>query len=150
MKTEIKDVAITLPDGVPVKMGMPVYTVEKKGLSRYSSDRKQGYVKTWSGDSQARLVKHEVIAVNQNANSRSFTLRSDRGCEHSYSVKDQCIGHLYGKKSSATAQCKTIDKEDSEGFDSKIESLNQRMEEDRKRISSLKIKRQKLLRTKHS
>lgn len=106
---KIKDTPIFLPDGVKVEIGMAVFTVLKKEVSAYPY--KSG-VKSFSGGESFQIVEHKVIGINPRANSRSFTVRSDRGCEATYTVKNNCLPEIFGKRSSALAKCKDIHFED--------------------------------------
>lgn len=121
MKKElIKDVPISLPDGTEVKKGMKVYKVERWEFGYSKRDGK--YVNKWTGIASSYLVEHTVIHINADANSRSFTLRSDRGCEHTYSVKNSCLPQIFGSKDAAIAHQKTVTKEDIVKIEKKIES----------------------------
>lgn len=112
--SKVKDQPIKLPDGVVVKLGMTVYKVVKTGSSKYDRDvRNCGYIKKFSGESRAKVIPCEVIAINQASNARTFTVRTDRGCENTYSVRDNCIGaNLFGSKKATLKEVKAIDKKD--------------------------------------
>jgi len=115
---KLKDVPITLPDETQVVKGMKIFSVEK--LSPTSYDQRGGnYYRTHTGSVSSKIVEHTVVAVNQAANSRSFTIRSDRGCEHTYTVKNSCLPHLYGKKANAIAKQKEFITEDIEALKKK-------------------------------
>lgn len=145
MQSQIKDVPIKLPDGVNVKLGMKVFTVEsKRKRQSYQEITNNDQYKTGTGDRSAYMVEHEVISVNQASNARCFTLRSDKGCEHTYSVRNQCIGHLYGKKTSAEKQMKLVDKGDIGEINKKINSIKNSIEKQKNTIKKWETVKKKL------
>ena len=118
---KIKDVPIALPDGSPVVVGMTIYTVKKLDVCSYSKSVET--VKAWSGDTAAKIVENMVISVNQSSNARTFRLRSDRGCEQTYSVRNNCLPDLYGKRSAAVQKMKQLNEIDIQRIQAKLESL---------------------------
>lgn len=102
--SKLKEIPISLPDGTIVKAGMKVYTVEHLSASSdYDFKRyPEGRFLKYSGRIATELIEYHVLSVNQSAVSRSFTVKSDRGCEHTYSVKGQCLPDIYGSKAKAT------------------------------------------------
>ena len=108
--TTIKDQPILLPDGKQVKVGMTIFEVQTKCISSY---KERNVIKKWSGASRAMLIPYKVIGVNTASTARTFTLQSDKGCEHTFSVRDTCIqSKLFSSKASAIKEMKAIDQED--------------------------------------
>lgn len=116
MDPSLKNKPIYLPDGVPVKNGMTIFTVRRKGIGT-SSDSE---VKHYSGDVGSEIILNTVVAVNQGANARNFTVRSDRGCETTYSVKNNCLPDLFGKRASAIAKAKKFNDKDIATVEAKL------------------------------
>lgn len=135
MKTQeikLKDVPILMPDGVEVKIGMIVFDIE---MTRCGSDndvkRYPGSygVKRYSGKSRYKIIHGKVISVNHAANSRSFTLRSKRGCETTYSVKDSCLPEdLCGKLATIKGIKKKKDYNDAHAAEDRISDKIERLE----------------------
>jgi hypothetical protein len=121
--TKIKDVPVSLPDGTPVTLGMTIYTVKKNDISSYERGRE--VIKTWSGDVAVKLIENKVISVNQSSTARTFTVRSDRGCEQTYSVRNNCLPDLFGKKSAALDKMKEFHNQDIEKIQVKLQRLEQ-------------------------
>lgn len=124
MKTEIKDVPITMPDRVPVRMGMEIFELDKLncGTAREVKQSPTYYKAVrYSGKSRYIIVTSRVVAVNTSANSRSFTVKSKRGCESTYSVKDTCLPDgMFGKLESIKARKRKLDLEDARSAENRI------------------------------
>ncbi len=93
MKKEKEKRPIYLPCGTEVKEGLKVYKIYSKDVSSY---QRINSIKPHSGGIAHYLIEYVVAHVNHAENSRSFILRSDRGCESTYSVKNNCLSELYG------------------------------------------------------
>ena len=123
MKT-IKDVPILMPDGVPVKVGMTIFGLESLNLTTSSTTAKKyplTYMKKYTGKSRRKITEGKVISVNSTSACRSFTVRSKRGCENTYSVKNACLPDLmFGKLSSIKARKRKLDLEDARGAETRI------------------------------
>ncbi len=147
MKT-LKEVSIVLPDGVEVRMGMNIYTTRSKRASYESDVRRypENYILEHSGKSRYAVVKHKVINVNQAANIRSFTVRSTKGCESTYSVKNSCLpADMFGKLSSVVRFTKDKDSMDAdkarvriEGIEESIQNYKEDIKKERLLIKNLK------------
>lgn len=113
---------IFLPDGTEVKKGITIYQLDLKYTSSYESsyDKNESYIKTYSGKTRARFTRLTVATVNEAANARSFTARSAKGCESTFSVKNQCVGQLYGSLKSLKKKAKEINEADIETIHKKI------------------------------
>lgn len=127
---KLKDVAITLPDGTEVVKGMKIYSVERLQPSSY--EKSKIYYRTYTGAMSSLITEHTVIAINQAANSRCFTVRSDRGCEHTYSVKNNCLPNMYGKRENAVKKQKEITAENIEALETKKVKATEYLEKEQK------------------
>lgn len=89
---------IKLQDGTDVKVGITIYERRVKSEvygAKEVSDPNHYYAKM-QGKTRVAYVPHTVIAVNEASNSRSFTIRSKKGCESTYTVRDTCVSNLFG------------------------------------------------------
>lgn len=132
----LKDTPILLPDGVPVTKGMKIYSVNKLDVINYIASG--DYVMSHSGLPSSRIIESSVISVNQAANVRSFTVRSDRGCETSYTVKNSCLPKIFGSKAAAIAEQKRFHELDVQKLQAKIDSRVEQIEKFRTTIAKLK------------
>ena len=110
MSKENEKLPIISPCGDEIKNGTTFYEVEKGSYSAYGRENE-----SWSGTQDIKINKHKVIRVNLNANVRSFTMRSERGCEITYSVKNECVPReLFTKLYRAKKYCKKLHERDIE------------------------------------
>ena len=130
---KVKDTPIVLPDGVAVKLGMTIYSVMDCSVSSYSGD-----VKSYSGKARSKIIENTVIGVNQSANARTFTARSDRGCETTYSVRNNCLPQIFGKRSSAAARAKEVVLKDIAAIEAKAKFAKENLEKYNRTITQLK------------
>ena len=79
-------------DGVEITEGKEFYTIEKKNINdgRYNRIKKDEVAK-FSGGLKYFLEIGKVISVNQASSARTFTVRSSKGCETTYSVRNACL-----------------------------------------------------------
>lgn len=102
---ESEKLPIISPCGDEIKEGGIFYQVEKANYTSFCGCKH----KSWSGTQDIKILKHKIIKVNRNANVRSFTLRSDRGCETTYSVKNECVSKtLFTRLGNAKKYCKEL------------------------------------------
>lgn len=121
----IKNEPIKMRDGTTVKLGGLVYEVETRHLEshRYGSKRNPYRVKT--GVIRNTIIESEIIQINQAANARTFTVRSPKGCENTYSVRNACLPeNLFGKKSLAVKRLANLNRDDLDGIDRKLEDAH--------------------------
>lgn len=128
----IKDSPIVLPDGVPVKLGTIIYSVMDSEVGSYCE------LKSYSGKPRSKIIENLVIGVNQSANARTFTVRSDRGCETTYSVRNNCLPQIFGKRSSATARAKEVVLRDIEMIEKKAKIAKDNLDKYNKTILQLR------------
>jgi hypothetical protein len=147
MSNTMIGVPIKTRDGANVKVGKEIYIVETKEVDTYTYRRnKKNFIKSLSGKKRATIEIHKVIHVNEAANSRSFTLRSQKGCETTYSVRNQCLPDtLFGLKSFAIAKCRQIDVEDADRIQEKIERAKERIVHEKEEIKKLTEVKKKIL-----
>jgi len=140
----IKDVAIKTQDGVNIKTGGKVFIVEKKQVCSYEKKGRTS-MKPLSGEKRGVINVHEIIDVNQNANIRSFTVRSKDGCEMNYSTRNTCLPPtMFGKEISAERYCRKIDFEDMRSIDEKISSCKTRIQHEKEMIDKWEKTKKKI------
>lgn len=134
----MKELGIILPDNAKVKVGMTIYTTIQLRVGReYDLER---YPDTYgvlrmSGESRYKIIENEVISIDQTAKNRSFTVRSDRGCESTYSVRDNCLPKdMFGKVSSVKKYIKEKDMIDSLKAEERIKEKLKTIAEYKKKI----------------
>ncbi len=101
---------ILLPDGSRVVKGMPVFKIYGKDVYD-NPGTSTSKIKKWSGTIAKYLVEYAVVAVNEAEASRSFVLRSDKGCESTYSVKGSCLPEMFGSRKKAVSELVKQEKE---------------------------------------
>jgi hypothetical protein len=141
-ETNINETPICLPCGTKVAKGMKIYTVETlTKASAYEFKRQQkGRFLEHSGKLSTHVVEHTVIAINQAANARSFTVRSDRGCEHTFTVKGMCLPDIYVSKAAAAKKRKAINMKDVDKLFAKIKAADLALRQETKRYKERKNK----------
>jgi hypothetical protein len=112
---------------------MTIYSVMDGSVSSYSGD-----VKSYSGKARSKIMENTVIGVNQSANARTFTVRSDRGCETTYSVRNNCLPQIFGKRSSAAARAKEVVLKDIAAIEAKAKFAKENLEKYNRTITQLK------------
>lgn len=132
--SSIKDVPITLPCGTTVKLGMTIYSVQNGTISSYGYES----IKPLSGKVSTSVIESKVISLNTKSNARCFTVKSDRGCETTYSVRNNCLPKLYGKKSAAIEEQKEINAYDIAKIQTKLTNTELLVKKQKAAIASLK------------
>ncbi len=130
---KVKDTPIVLPDGVPVKLGMTIYSVDNAEV--YSSSKE---CPSYSGKARSKILKNTVIGVNQAANARTFTVRTDRGCENTYSVRNNCLPQIFGKKISAIYEAKRVAQQDIDRIEEKARISRANLEKYKSTVAKIR------------
>jgi len=140
-KVELRD--IFLPDGSTVEEGKTVYLIEAKEISNYASPK---YFAKGSGEIAHYLVEYTVAKVNKAENQRSFVLRSDRGCEETYYVKNNCLPDIFSDKGKAISRLKSKEIEKHcAGLDGAIVRLKQTILQKQEKIRAHQATKKKIL-----
>lgn len=136
MKKQKERNPIYLPDGTEVHVGLFVYVRDFKELKEerhYRKSHSKTHIIKWSGKSRFAPTIHKVVRVDESASSRSFTIRSTKGCESTYSVKGSCINGVYGSLKSVKKAHQEMNADD-------IIDMNESIEKQKRYILESKAK----------
>jgi len=73
-------------NGKRITLGIKLYSVSQKEVYKYASSRTTS-VEPWTGNISAKIEEYTVVWLNEAENSRSFKVKSSKGCEESFTFK---------------------------------------------------------------
>lgn len=72
-------------NGTKIVLGMKLYSVSQLDVCKYSSGK--SFIKPWTGQTTAKIEEYIVVWLNEAENSRSFKVKSSKGCEEHFTFR---------------------------------------------------------------